>query len=199
MKQKILKQLVLAVMISGASMGAMAARDGTLGATSDGDFDIRLSIGGQVRVWGFSDLTFATADGKEAATQDICFYSSSERVSLKISATDNEFRLGSSSNKRHYMAYTVEIKGVGIGDGVIPAGSNTGSYNTIVSWGDKNKADNHSGETHASPFVAQNRDNTNCAGNENITVGIAFANAPHGGKMPAGTHTDTVTLEVAAM
>ena len=178
-------------------MGAMAASDGVVGATSDSDFDLRLTVAGKVRVWGFSDMSFATANGNETATQDICFYSTSERVSLKISSTDNNFRLG--PNNRRYMAYTVEIKGVGTGDGVIPAGSNTGNSNTIVSWGDQN-ADNLSGETHASPFVAQNDDNTNCAGNENITVGIVFANAPNGGKkIPAGTHTDTVTLEVAPM
>ena len=195
MKQKILKQFVLGVMSSGASMGAMAARDGTLGATSDGDFDIRLSIGGQVRVWGFSDLTFATADGNETADQNICFYSSSERVSLKVSSK-NTFRLG--TNKKSHMPYTVNIQGFNTGNGVIPPGTNIGDSNIIVSWAD-NGADHVNGETHASPFVAQKADSNDCAGHENITEGIVFAAKPIGGKLPAGTHTDTVTLEVAAM
>ena len=196
MKQKILKQLVLGVMISGASMGAMAARDGTLGATSDGDFDIRLTIGGQVRIWGFSDLTFATANGNETASQDICVYSSSERVSLKISAQDNKFQLG--PNAQNHMPYTVNIKGVKSGDGVIPPGTNLGNFNTKITWADSG-ADNVSGGTHGSPFVAQKTDHTNCTANEqNLTVEVAFA-AKAVGTVPSGVQTDTVTLEVAPM
>lgn len=196
--KKELKSLVLGMVISGASVGVMASTDGATGGTSTGDFDLRLIINGQVRVWGFQDLAFTTATGGESGTQDICFYSTSERVSLTIAATNNAFRLGDPNSPSVYMPYTVGVKGINAGEGVIPGGQNAGNHNTTITWGESG-ADNVSGGTHTDPFVAQNTEATTCASHENIQVAVTFASTPVGGALPTGVYTDTVTLEVAPM
>ena len=78
--------MFVAAVATVASMGtAMAATDGKLGATSEGNFDIYYSRGAQIQVWGFKDVHFAaTDDVKHDETMSLCATSTSGDVRFKV-------------------------------------------------------------------------------------------------------------------
>ena len=79
--------MFVAAVATVASMGtAMAATDGKLGATSEGNFDIYYSRGAQIQVWGFKDVYFTHAEGvtKHDKTISLCATSTSGDVRFKV-------------------------------------------------------------------------------------------------------------------
>ena len=77
---KTLKTLALATAVSTGllgSVGAMAANDGTLDTTSQGDFDITFSKDDQARIWGLVDLNLTDSNGSDgtALEHNFCVFS----------------------------------------------------------------------------------------------------------------------------
>jgi hypothetical protein len=68
---------------------AMAANQGTLGATSTGDIAISASIPSRARITGLSDVSFANQDPSTAASaaQDVCVWSNTATKAYTITAT----------------------------------------------------------------------------------------------------------------
>lgn len=70
---------------------AVAATDGTLGATSTGTANITLTIGTLVRVANFSDRVLGTWDGSSTpdSTDNVCVYTSAASGAYKVSSIGN--------------------------------------------------------------------------------------------------------------
>jgi len=70
---------------------AMAATDGTLGATSTGAININASVANRVRLTGLTDVSLLNQDAGTAAsnTQNICVWSNTATKGYSISATGN--------------------------------------------------------------------------------------------------------------
>ena len=68
---------------------AMAANQGTLGATSTGDIGILASIPSRARITGLSDVSFANQDPSTAASaaQNVCVWSNTATKAYTITAT----------------------------------------------------------------------------------------------------------------
>ena len=94
--------MFVAAVATVASMGtAMAATDGELGATSEGDFEVYYSKGGQIRVWGFKDVHFANTESVTdyTETMSLCAMSTSGNVRFKV---DSRFYMHDTEDKGAY-------------------------------------------------------------------------------------------------
>lgn len=101
MRTQITKQLAFAALLSSAGT-ALAATDGTLGATSTGAVSINASVAGRVQISGLTDVAFDLVDPSsgQARAQDICVWSNSVGRKYNITArgngTGNAFTLAAS-------------------------------------------------------------------------------------------------------
>ena len=68
---------------------ALAATQGSFGATSTGSLSIDASVPGRVRISGLSDVSFTNADPSVNATdaQDVCVWSNTSTRAYNITAT----------------------------------------------------------------------------------------------------------------
>lgn len=80
--------LLITSFISLSSMLALAATDGTLGATSTGDLGMSLSIGNLARITDVGDLNFGSYSGAGNATLDdsVCIYTNNSAGQYKLTA-----------------------------------------------------------------------------------------------------------------
>lgn len=80
--------MFVAAVATVASMGtAMAATDGALDATSEGNFEVYYSKGGRIQVWGFKDVHFAAGGVTDhTETMSLCATSTSEGVRFKVAS-----------------------------------------------------------------------------------------------------------------
>lgn len=102
------------------SFDAMAATQGTVGATSTGSVDISVSKPARVRISDLNDLTLAswvTGDGDVKLTDDVCVYSTKPSGGYTIKASgsgaDNAFTLANGNNT---LAYSVTWNSGGVGN-----------------------------------------------------------------------------------
>lgn len=68
---------------------ALAATQGTLGATSTGSVNINASVPGRVRISGLTDVSFASVDPLVTATsaQNVCVWSNTSTRGYRITAS----------------------------------------------------------------------------------------------------------------
>ena len=196
---KTFKTLALAAAVSAGllgSTGVMAARQGGLGATSDGDFEINFQKGSIARIWGFEDinLTDQTIDEANAVTDNICVFTNkavnSNDFKLEIESA-NAFQLagsGESSDGTDIPTIDYDIKVAGI------SGEGTGELdNSNVNHGTEKTVNSGQSPLNAGPILDQPRPLSDCAGNENFEISVWAANLAN---IQSGTYSDTVTLTV---
>ena len=193
------KTLALAAAVSAGllgSTGVMAARQGELGVTSDGDFEINFQKGSIAKIWGFDDinLTDQTIDEANAVTDNICVFTNkavnSNDFKLEIEST-NAFQLagsGETSDGTDIPTIDYDIKVAGI------QGEGTGELdNSEVTHGIDNTVNSDQSPLNAGPILEQPRPLFDCAGSENFKVSVWAASLA---SIQTGTYSDTVTLTV---
>lgn len=175
----VIGSLALAAAIS--SMPALAATDGTLGATSTGTVSITASVPNRARISGLSDINFTNQDPASAASaaQNVCVWSNTATKAYTITAsgsgTGSAFTL---SNGGATVPYQVQWAGA--------SGALTGTTLTAGS---------------ASSSFTSTATNQNCASgpsaSASLIVGLDTANL---GTMSAGSnYTGTLTLLVTPL
>ena len=196
---KTLKTLALALAVSAGllgSTGVMAARQGDLGATSNGDFEINFQKGSIAKIWGLEDidLTDQTTDQASAVTDDICVFTNkaanSNDFMLEIESA-NAFQLagsGKGGNGTDIPTIDYDIKVAGI------PGHGTGELdNGSVSHGTDKIVDSGQSPLNAGPISDQPRPLYDCAGNENFKISVWAVELAN---IQSGAYSDTVTLTV---
>lgn len=131
---KTLRTMALATAVSAGllgSVGAMAANQGSLGGTSNGDFDITIVNSSGVRIWGLQDFTFDT-DGTSSLQQsdiNICIFTNDSTSTTDgqydIIATGSDLVL-SNGGGSDTLNYTVEYS---------DSKDATNAYQTLISAG----------------------------------------------------------------
>lgn len=188
---KTFKTLALAAAVSAgllSSAGVMAARQGELGATSDGDFDILYVKGQQVRIWGLKDFVFDNSSaGGLTQSENICVFSngnnSSNQYKLTVTSdngdagdSDEYFKLSDGADVPTTVNYSFVFKD----------NSGTSVWDTTS----KNSAERVI-EINAGPLVDQPNPNEECVAT-NATIDITIPTAP----TQTGVYTDGITLLV---
>lgn len=172
---KLIKSVVLASSIGALSGVSYAATQGTLGATSTGDFLITAVLQDLVRVSSLDDLNLGTYSGTGplAGSEAFCVYRNGSGAYDATVTGDGGDGLGSTfdlyDGSANYMAYTVTYNG-----NAILSGGTTG--------------------TEAGNSSLQDCGGANVANNATIAVSIA---APVLQASPTGTYTGTVTVLIA--
>lgn len=170
---KLGKGIALASLLAAAGT-AYSANDGSLGATSTGDLDVRVDIADRVQISGLNDIDFGAyagagdLDGSDA----FCVYrngTGSYNVTISSAGADGgNFRL---SNGTSFIAYSVRFND----DADITGGSDVSSGDTLAGTGSATSV--------------------TCGGASNASLGVSIAaNALQAA--PSGIYTDTITLLV---
>ncbi len=184
------KTLALAAAVSAgllSSTGVMAARQGELGATSDGDFEINYNVSPSVRIWGLEDMSFTGPLTSEVSdTFDFCTYSNNtDEVLIEVESTNTDFALNTTAAAGGLIPYTVTIV-------------DQNAAGTTDTWGDENLASGAQG------FFRYPADSTaGVADGDNVCIGTGYDLNTLTVKIPAvsssigdGVYSDTVTLTV---
>ncbi|MGI2026927.1 hypothetical protein [Endozoicomonas acroporae] len=187
---KKLKTLALTTAVSLGLLGsnaAMAETQGSLGATSEGNFDITYVKGTLVRIWGLEDFAFDNQADGASLTKDVCVFSNGNSNSnqYKLTVTSgNVFKLidGASNEADYTFDFGTKISGA----------------TTPAVW--TNAAGNESngdqvGNITAGALADQPNPNLdNCTSAEaNAQISITIPTVP----TTAGVYTDNVVLLVA--
>ncbi|MGI9278447.1 MAG: hypothetical protein ACR2PX_02315 [Endozoicomonas sp.] len=183
--------VAMAVSVGLGASSVMAATDGTIGETSNGNFDINFQKGTVARIWGLGDFNLTDANvAATPATEDICIYSNkaanSNTYQLEIAST-NSFRLvGSGSDASTFVDYDIKVEGLGIGNGSLDNASvNHGTDANVTS-----QAGNH---LDAGALASQPDPSIACTGeNAQISVWLPASVA----SLAGGAFSDTVTLTI---
>ena len=189
-EMKTFKTLALAAAISAGLLGAagaMAEKQGTLGSTSDGDFDITLVHAAGVRIWGLQDFNFNTEAGTTLQQRaiNICVFTNSSSSTTDgqydIVATGSDPELSSGAGQT--LPYTVEYS---------DSKDASDGYDTLITTG---TIANEVGELNAGNLFTQpdpaNGDVCNdTIANANIRVTVDPSTAAY------GTYTGTVYLAI---
>lgn len=151
---------------------AIAANDGSTGATSTGDLDITAQIPDLVRITKLTDIDLGSWDGSTDMTgsDTVCVWSTTR-------------------------AYTVTATGDGAGGAfTLSDGTNTLPY--AVSWEDDSTNSESLSSGSPSGSMSATTNSASCSGGTNATVSVTVTSANAAG-VPAGTYNGTLTLEVA--
>ena len=132
----------LAVSVAGSLLlvePALAATQGSFGASSTGSLTINASVPGRVRISGLTDVTFSNVDPSVNATdaQNVCVWSNTSTRGYSITATGsgaaNAFTLASGALP--VVPYTVEwapTSGLTTGTSLTPGTALTGQTSTAI-------------------------------------------------------------------
>lgn len=171
MKNLKLALVASTVLAASASGVALAATDGTLGLTSEGESLITLIKQNAVQITDVADLnlgTFATATADVVGSDNVCVFSSTGGYNVEIDGSvAGTFELDSAGDK---LAYSVTWAANGGAAAAVTAGT---------------------------PITGLTGDSTslNCGGGTNATFEVTVAQAAFNAADP-GTYTDTLTLTV---
>jgi hypothetical protein len=108
------KGALLAACVLATPSGALAASQGTLGATSTGSVAIGATVPGRIQISGLSDVVFGTVDPSIAASsaENVCVWSNTSGRGYAVTAAgngaSNAFTL---TNGTATLAYSVEWAG----------------------------------------------------------------------------------------
>lgn len=177
---------VLAMFSVAASMSVQAQTvDGTLGATSDGDVEVTITMPGLVRVYfpnSDLNLTYADDSTDETTTEEFCIYSNQGTVDIDIDIDPQNVPSSGTlpvlTNGTDQVAYDLDLQLQG--GGAVAGGANLLAAATNIA-------------NHAS--AAQ--DDTTCTGGNShqfvVTVSETALEAAS-----AGAYADTVDVVVTA-
>lgn len=118
---------------------AVAASQGTLGATSTGSVDISATVPGRVQISGLSDVAFGTVDPSTAASdaQNVCVWSNTSGRGYSLTATGsgaaNAFTLSDGTNDLAYAVEWADSSGQSAGSALTPGTTLGGLASTAVS------------------------------------------------------------------
>lgn len=151
------------------SSTAFSANDGTLGATSQGDFEIIVALQDLVQISRLDDLNFGTYAGTGAlnGAENFCVYrngTGAYQATLTGDGTSNAFTIASGGNT---MPYTVTYD-----DGSGAVAATTG---TVIT-----------GQSGSSTSI-------DCGSSDNTTVNISIAESVLQAS-PTGTYQGTLTI-----
>jgi len=169
--QLIRTSLVALGLISGS---ALAANQGTLGATSTGDLTITLDIASLVRVSNLNDInlgTFAGGGGGLAGTDTFCVYrngTGNYTINMTGDGAASAFTLANGANT---VPYSVDFV--------------NGATTTAMSTG-----------TALAGQTGANTVSDTCGGVDNVSVNISVSNGALSAA-PAGTYSGVLTMVVA--
>ena len=136
---KTFKSLALVAAVSAGLLNStvvMAERQGDIGPTSDGDFDIFLSVGDQVQIWGFKDLYFA--NGKSSDDMSLCVKNNHSNAQVRLSV-EGAFKLGDPATDGANYSVTIADNNAektstwGTKSGQLGSGYSSVEYKTAIS------------------------------------------------------------------
>lgn len=159
--------LVAAVLVSGT---AIAAQDGTIGATSQGTSDVTLVKENVVQITGVADLDLGIHNSTATALtafDDVCVFNSTTNYAVTVSSANAAYELRSGTDA---IPYTVNW---------------TDSSNTPVALSNGNPAGGMSGD----------QTSLNCGGTNNASFAVSVTAADFNSANP-GTYTDVLTLMI---
>ncbi|WP_422449935.1 MULTISPECIES: hypothetical protein [unclassified Endozoicomonas] len=178
---KKLKTLALTTAVSLGLLGSnasMAETQGSLGATSEGTFDIKLSLGQIVQIWGFNDLYFTGNDKSPA--MNLCVKNNDTNNTVRLSV-EGSFKLGTPTENG--ANYSVSI-------------TDTSNAKESV-WG-SGASELDSGEFSTVGYTTQDSsdavDTTSCA--DGSTYNAVDLTVQVKGTKGTGVFSDTVTVTV---
>lgn len=168
MKKTTLIKTLAATGILAVSSGAMAASDGTAGATSTGTAEVSVTIADIVQISDMNDFAFGnySGTGNLSDTDDVCIYRNGTgdyTVTATGSGTGNAFTMTDSTDT---IAYSVSLDGTAL----------TAGTSVNQSGADASSAD--------------------CGGTPNKTLAVSISEADLQAAQ-AGSYTGTLTLLVA--
>ena len=185
------KLLAMAAAVSAGllgSAGSMAANQGPLGQTSQGDFDITYVKGQQVRIWGLKDFVFdnSSADGL-TRSENICVFSNGNNSSnqYKLTVTSDNGDAGDSGE--YFILSDGADAPTTVNYSFVFKDSNGAS---VWSTADDDSRDQVV-EINAGLLVDQPNPNEDCVAT-NATIDITIPTAP----TQTGVYTDGITLLV---
>jgi hypothetical protein len=185
---KIKKSLKLACMTSVlCSTVALAATDGTIGSTSNGDLDIKLTMPDLVRISAFTDINISYVassgnSGTTIGTDDLCVYRNELGGAFLITATGDGGAIGGGSGGNAFE----------VADAVTST-----AYTVNFTDGDNTKLPLIAGASSVSgDFDAANESDPTCGGTTNTSVEVVFQNSDLAA-LPSGTYSGRLTLLVA--
>lgn len=194
---KTFKTLALAAAVSAgllSSAGVMAARQGELGTSSDGDFEITYNLNPQVRIWGLEDMSF---NGDLGSAQfdsfDFCTFSNNtEEVLITVDSANGDFALNS----------TPGVSGGPIGYELkITDKDDTDQSDTWGGTGNLGNGQQGYSQYSASMTPGVTNDTVACTGTGYSlnTLRVDIPAVTSGAPTAAGDYSDTVTLTISAI
>lgn len=174
------KQILVAMVSMVMGSAAMAATQGTLGATSSGTSVVSISKGHLVRISDIADFTFGAQTSTPAKSNDnICIYSTSGSYTVTASSANGSgslFRMAD-SGATNFVNYTVEWNNAASGT------SGTALTNTVAS----------------ATQTGADTSSTTCSGSTNARLFVQVDNTTFTAAPSGVSYTDTLTLLVAPM
>ena len=186
-----IKKLALAAAVGAVTTGAIAATQGDLGATSQGEFDVTYNQNTKVRLWGLGDISLN--ENKLTATVDVCTFNNNTDHVLFTATSSNGFKLktdASTVGDTSEIDYTLKLNNKGVpadgnewGEGALPSGQQ--GYFQFASQG--------KGADQTAIDAAENSVACGAGTASNTTdLTVTIPTAPTG--VGDGAYTDTVTL-----
>lgn len=132
------RRALVAVCAFSVPAAAVAANQGTLGATSTGSVDISATVPGRVQISGLSDVAFGTVDPTVAASnaQNVCVWSNTSGRGYTVtgtgSGTGSAFTLTDGSNDLAYAVEWADSSGQASGTALTPAAALAGLSSAAV-------------------------------------------------------------------
>lgn len=110
---KVCKHALLASVVALPAF-AFAASDGTVGPTSQGNVQVYINVGSQVKISGLTDYNHVWDGRPYQFTKEFCVYSNTpeNKYSVTVNGTNNvgEFKLVNQQDPDHPLDYNVEYQ-----------------------------------------------------------------------------------------
>ncbi|WP_330924230.1 hypothetical protein [Candidatus Sororendozoicomonas aggregata] len=188
------QKVALAVAVCAVTTGAMAATQGTVGSTSEGEFDVTYNQGAEVRIWGLQDVSFDGDDedvtaGALTQSYDFCSFSNNtNEVLYDVASANGDFTLALVGGESDPLPYRVALADLSSPDTVLDT------------WGNDAASELDSGAQGYSRYETQQvtaNDGNNVCAAANQTTRLTVTVPQVTGPAPSdGAYTDTVTITV---
>ncbi len=184
----VVQKVALTVAVCAVTTGAMAATQGEVGPTSQGDFEIYYNQGTYVRIWGLEDVSLN--NNKTSQKFTFCTYSNNTtKVQFTLSSRNGDFQLDTGSSTTSLGSTTAIPYKVMLDD----KGNAEEPENYSAFWGFTGHKSNE-----LSPFQFQTQGTASdgaCTGTAQTTVlKVSIPSLPD--NLSDGAYSDVVTLTV---